>query len=128
MIFAEFMTRLSHVILFFFSSRRRHTRFDCDWSSDVCSSDLVARLAGNIYASNTVGGIVGALGFSLALVPIAGTQGAQRWIIGLSAVGGGRRVGGVVFRRRGGLLVTGSALLSTRALAVAAYNGKAGGP
>src|SRR2546426_8580030 len=25
--------------LFFFSSRRRHTRFDCDWSSDVCSSD-----------------------------------------------------------------------------------------
>src|SRR5256886_17049772 len=27
---------------FFFSSRRRHTRFDCDWSSDVCSSDLVS--------------------------------------------------------------------------------------
>src|SRR2546427_3339917 len=27
-------------IRFFFSSRRRHTRFDCDWSSDVCSSDL----------------------------------------------------------------------------------------
>src|SRR2546430_4759182 len=27
-------------IFFFFSSRRRHTRFDCDWSSDVCSSDL----------------------------------------------------------------------------------------
>src|SRR6266478_7841506 len=28
---------------FFFSSRRRHTRFDCDWSSDVCSSDLCDR-------------------------------------------------------------------------------------
>src|SRR5256886_4251928 len=28
------------MVLFFFSSRRRHTRFDCDWSSDVCSSDL----------------------------------------------------------------------------------------
>src|SRR2546427_11936715 len=28
---------------FFFSSRRRHTRFDCDWSSDVCSSDLMIR-------------------------------------------------------------------------------------
>src|SRR2546430_10343546 len=27
-------------VCFFFSSRRRHTRFDCDWSSDVCSSDL----------------------------------------------------------------------------------------
>src|SRR5256886_11644603 len=30
------------VLDFFFSSRRRHTRFDCDWSSDVCSSDLLA--------------------------------------------------------------------------------------
>src|SRR5438046_10599450 len=28
---------------FFFSSRRRHTRLVSDWSSDVCSSDLVAR-------------------------------------------------------------------------------------
>src|SRR5712692_2503332 len=27
--------------VFFFSSRRRHTRWNCDWSSDVCSSDLV---------------------------------------------------------------------------------------
>src|SRR5690606_40923510 len=27
---------------FFFSSRRRHTRFSRDWSSDVCSSDLEA--------------------------------------------------------------------------------------
>src|SRR6266568_7080486 len=27
-------------IFFFFSSRRRHTRWNCDWSSDVCSSDL----------------------------------------------------------------------------------------
>src|SRR5439155_6137973 len=48
---------------FFFSSRRRHTRWPRDWSSDVCSSDLVdvpppPRLAGmpapvdsaNIYA------------------------------------------------------------------------------
>src|SRR5256885_3707260 len=30
--------------LFFFSSRRRHTRLQGDWSSDVCSSDLVATL------------------------------------------------------------------------------------
>src|SRR5690606_40282438 len=29
------------VVHFFFSSRRRHTRFSRDWSSDVCSSDLV---------------------------------------------------------------------------------------
>src|SRR2546421_884098 len=29
-------------IFFFFSSRRRHTRSDRDWSSDVCSSDLTS--------------------------------------------------------------------------------------
>src|SRR5947209_4093320 len=31
---------LSFVVFFFFSSRRRHTRYWRDWSSDVCSSDL----------------------------------------------------------------------------------------
>src|SRR6266481_4028862 len=30
----------SSSLFFFFSSRRRHTRWNCDWSSDVCSSDL----------------------------------------------------------------------------------------
>src|SRR2546421_5892672 len=30
-----------YLCFFFFSSRRRHTRSDRDWSSDVCSSDLV---------------------------------------------------------------------------------------
>src|SRR2546430_8386783 len=34
------MTNDFRYFFFFFSSRRRHTRFDCDWSSDVCSSDL----------------------------------------------------------------------------------------
>src|SRR6266568_461146 len=29
-----------YLLFFFFSSRRRHTRWNCDWSSDVCSSDL----------------------------------------------------------------------------------------
>src|SRR5207302_2586779 len=32
--------------VFFFSSRRRHTRFSRDWSSDVCSSDLSYTLKG----------------------------------------------------------------------------------
>src|SRR5688572_32636442 len=36
--------RCSCLTFFFFSSRRRHTRFDCDWSSDVCSSDLFAAM------------------------------------------------------------------------------------
>src|SRR5205085_6497297 len=35
-----FVVTFFFFFFFFFSSRRRHTRFDCDWSSDVCSSDL----------------------------------------------------------------------------------------
>src|SRR5205807_7733472 len=31
----------AYSVLFFFSSRRRHTRLQGDWSSDVCSSDLI---------------------------------------------------------------------------------------
>src|SRR2546427_5834229 len=38
------------IVFFFFSSRRRHTRFDCDWSSDVCSSDLVVLRGGFVPA------------------------------------------------------------------------------
>ena len=36
----EFHCRNSHCWVLFFSSRRRHTRLQGDWSSDVCSSDL----------------------------------------------------------------------------------------
>src|SRR5690606_40419098 len=37
---------------FFFSSRRRHTRFSRDWSSDVCSSDLLADLTLDTEGTN----------------------------------------------------------------------------
>src|SRR5260370_9299807 len=40
--------------VFFFSSRRRHTRFKCDWSSDVCSSDLASiPLLGKLFTSRS---------------------------------------------------------------------------
>src|SRR5690242_21471061 len=39
-----FFARRVRVLWFFFSSRRRHTRLTCDWSSDVCSSDLLPRV------------------------------------------------------------------------------------
>src|SRR5437762_10077318 len=49
------------MIYFFFSSRRRHTRYIGDWSSDVCSSDLwylrmprVARVSGSDVRSPSV--------------------------------------------------------------------------
>src|SRR6266487_7084366 len=37
------------MMCFFFSSRRRHTRWTGDWSSDVCSSDLGARALGPAF-------------------------------------------------------------------------------
>src|SRR6266487_6324649 len=43
--FLSLASKLSKRCFFFFSSRRRHTRWTGDWSSDVCSSDLDAREA-----------------------------------------------------------------------------------
>src|SRR2546430_13624433 len=55
----SYLFLLVFCFFFFFSSRRRHTRFDCDWSSDVCSSDLVSILpaasAQNMKASSASG-------------------------------------------------------------------------
>src|SRR2546430_8297417 len=68
---------------FFFSSRRRHTRFDCDWSSDVCSSDLLAFVLpplggfGIIYLVTA-----GLLGLGVILVDlrlVANPTKAQAW-------------------------------------------------
>src|SRR2546430_11380181 len=59
---------------FFFSSRRRHTRFDCDWSSDVCSSDLSSATSGEPVrrkgwsAAGDVGDILLAAGYSKVLL------------------------------------------------------------
>src|SRR5689334_24856980 len=38
MLFTVFFCSILFFFFFFFSSRRRHTRWNCDWSSDVCSS------------------------------------------------------------------------------------------
>src|SRR5689334_24365508 len=40
LVFIVFVFFVFVFFFFFFSSRRRHTRWNCDWSSDVCSSDL----------------------------------------------------------------------------------------
>jgi spermidine synthase len=44
------------------------------------------RLVGGVYAANTIGAIIGALGFSLLVIPLAGSQGAQQLLIGLSVL------------------------------------------
>src|SRR3712207_7965471 len=46
------MSLLEYVLIFFFSSRRRHTRYWRDWSSDVCSSDLVDVLNNSMNLSS----------------------------------------------------------------------------
>ncbi|HEY2842290.1 MAG TPA: fused MFS/spermidine synthase, partial [Bryobacteraceae bacterium] len=45
------------------------------------------RLAGETYAANTLGAIVGALAFSIAIIPLAGTRNAERLLMTFSAVG-----------------------------------------
>src|SRR5260370_28262888 len=57
-------------VRFFFSSRRRHTRFKCDWSSDVCSSDLQSRSAAGTMNSSRRGGAEKDLRLQLRLILI----------------------------------------------------------
>src|SRR2546426_4087966 len=85
-------------MFFFFSSRRRHTRLQGDWSSDVCSSDLKAvpiELLGNYGARFTWDAAV--LRFdstqvgtfpSLAIIPDTATGGILRFN-GTDALGKG---------------------------------------
>src|SRR5690606_41029663 len=47
------------VLVFFFSSRRRHTRFSRDWSSDVCSSDLLTSTSWEFVAQRRRGYVCG---------------------------------------------------------------------
>src|SRR6266478_12950 len=52
--FSFLLSAVIFFFFFFFSSRRRHTRFDCDWSSDVCSSDLLAAVTTLLNRSITI--------------------------------------------------------------------------
>src|SRR5690348_7661704 len=73
---------------FFFSSRRRHTRWTGDWSSDVCSSDLLVDDARHLDVRPLRFDLDGAL-----------TQGAQRVAKG----SGEASLSGVLIGRLGGV-------------------------
>src|SRR5699024_11219638 len=60
--------------LFFFSSRRRHTRSKRDWSSDVCSSDLVAVTAVAVFC---VKGEIDSVLFAVFDLVFTGLHGPQ---------------------------------------------------
>src|SRR6266700_5703678 len=65
----------SAFILLFFSSRRRHTSFSRDWSSDVCSSDLVYELVAS--RAHVAGVDVRTGGVSLVVADITGAIAAS---------------------------------------------------
>src|SRR2546430_16686314 len=90
--------------MLFFSSRRRHTSFDCDWSSDVCSSDLAELPAeGARFTDGTAARfdeIILATGFGAALGPLGG-------LVQVDAKGFARRRDRVVSVDQPGLYVVG---------------------
>src|SRR5438445_4104648 len=72
-------------LLFFFSSRRRHTRYWRDWSSDVCSSDLLRVFGGRNLPSGAAqralhDDYLAAFGFrSRSEERRVGKEGRSRW-------------------------------------------------
>src|SRR2546429_2024015 len=67
---AEF-SALWGVLVFFFSSRRRHTRCSRDWSSDVCSSDLIVVPRSDVRVADwpVDGDPVFQVGFEIEIAP-----------------------------------------------------------
>src|SRR5690625_7187340 len=73
------MLKLVSLLIFFFSSRRRHTRWPRDWSSDVCSSDVflpvavVSGWAGELlrpFARTVAIAMLASLVVALTIVPV----------------------------------------------------------
>jgi spermidine synthase len=77
------------------------------------------RLAGEVYAANTAGSIVGALLFSLLLIPAAGTAGSERLLIWLAAAAAAVALGAVAFtfKNRVRAVMAGAALAGAALLA-----------
>src|SRR2546430_6017663 len=106
---------LSSIVCFFFSSRRRHTRFDCDWSSDVCSSDLrvatkYPRLTRAFFAETGQGVEVITVSGSVEVAPLLGLS---HWIVDLVDTGRTLRESGLV--ERAPILDVGAVVVVNRA-------------
>src|SRR3954453_2930699 len=118
---------MSHLcVLFFFSSRRRHTRCGRDWSSDVCSSDLLNL---DTHFGPSWKPLPVALTTIFALVPgaapalwVAVARAGALAAIALGFRGARRRGGGVA----GGLVAAVAILVSTAFLRFAAVGDSEG--
>src|SRR2546426_886297 len=120
-------------LLFFFSSRRRHTRLQGDWSSDVCSSDLVVVIADRYaHAEQTLSPDASLLGDirkrAVTIVAIKRTPQGLGWLVKAGrcavdkvkvhqavlvvvnpAAAGAHRLNHVLFRRGGIVMPEGDA-------------------
>src|SRR3712207_3780782 len=96
--------------VFFFSSRRRHTRYWRDWSSDVCSSDLLAALAA-LAAAHLLGR--GSLPRP-ARALTASAAAFSAWLLLSSALNGADAVVGAAKLLEYGLLALGAVLFVRR--------------
>src|SRR5690606_39276998 len=93
---------------FFFSSRRRHTRFSRDWSSDVCSSDLAVAGEGEVgdradgrlrcAVTQLLAGVDDLLERTLERDPVAVEEGAD--VVDLGLLGVGHQIGRASCRGR----------------------------
>src|SRR2546430_11813539 len=73
----KYGTEDDNLSFFFFSSRRRHTIVDCDWSSDVCSSDLASSSRSPTFASAAAAPAAS----SAACVPPSPVAGLVAWAL-----------------------------------------------
>src|SRR3712207_4736650 len=76
-----------YMFFFFFSSRRRHTRYWRDWSSDVCSSDLLvlADTSAVVFSANPITGnreeVVVTASWGLGESVVSGTVTPDTWVV-----------------------------------------------
>src|SRR5690606_39955289 len=80
---------------FFFASRRRHTRFSRDWSSDVCSSDLADGIAELSTTLNQTGAVRQSGGYGGKPLRLPGEGANHR-----DNTTGGRKIGRASWRER----------------------------